>query len=75
MEVKKWINMTLALAVLAMLLQIAGVVAPMWVWLKVDTFTAGVGLWFSTGCGIDGTCNTTAPSVSFGYGSGKNLTL
>ncbi|KAK7113520.1 uncharacterized protein [Littorina saxatilis] len=67
MNVKSWINVTLLLALLATLLQIAGYVAPMWIWLEVDSFLVGIGLWFTTGCGLDNSCNTTAPTLAFGY--------
>lgn len=71
MQTGNWITVTILLAILATLLQIAGYVAPMWIWLEVDTFRVGVGLWYRTGCAFEGTCNTTAPSLAFGYSSGK----
>ena len=47
MQTGNWITVTILLAILATLLQIAGYVAPMWIWLEVDTFRVGVGLWLS----------------------------
>ncbi|XP_076451991.1 uncharacterized protein LOC143287684 [Babylonia areolata] len=67
MQTRTWIQVTIALALLAISLQVAGFLAPMWIWLDVGDFNVGVGLWFSVGCGLEGTCNTTAPPVSFGY--------
>ncbi|KAK7507237.1 hypothetical protein BaRGS_00001172 [Batillaria attramentaria] len=71
METANWITVTILLSVLALLLQVAGYVAPMWIWLESGAFRVGVGLWHTTGCGISGTCNVSAPSVPFGYSSGK----
>ncbi|KAL8587465.1 hypothetical protein ACOMHN_062198 [Nucella lapillus] len=67
METKTWINITLGLTILASILQMVGFVAPMWIWIEVDSYLAGVGLWYASGCGIDGTCNVTAPPVAYNY--------
>ncbi|PVD37633.1 hypothetical protein C0Q70_00230 [Pomacea canaliculata] len=69
MGVTQWIIITIILAFIGLLLQVAGYVAPMWIWLETDSFLVGVGLWFTTGCGLSGTCgeNTTTPEVSFIY--------
>ncbi|XP_076459099.1 uncharacterized protein LOC143292567 [Babylonia areolata] len=67
MHIIGWINLTIVLAIVAGLLQLAGYVAPMWIWLDVDSFRVGIGLWFTTGCGAEqGTC-TYVPDVSFGF--------
>lgn len=73
MGVTQWIIITILLAFIGLLLQVAGYVAPMWIWLETDSFLVGVGLWFTTGCGLSGTCgeNTTTPEVSFIYATGE----
>lgn len=71
MNTTGWIMVTIFLTFLAILLQIAGYVAPMWIWIDVNSFRVGVGLWISTGCGLSGTCNTTSPTVAYTYGTGK----
>lgn len=68
METAHWITLTLLLSILAMLVQITGYVAPMWIWVEVGAFRVGVGLWYTVGCGLSNTCgNVTTPDIVFGY--------
>ncbi|KAL8591181.1 hypothetical protein ACOMHN_057921 [Nucella lapillus] len=67
MEIPGWINLTILVSLVATALQVAGYVVPMWIWLDVEDFRVGVGLWFTIGCGLQGTCKTAPPTVAFGY--------
>lgn len=68
MEAEGWIGLTIVLAILATLVQIGGYVVPLWIWLEAGKFEVGVGLWYTIGCGTEGSCNATVPDLAFGYG-------
>ncbi|GFO02274.1 hypothetical protein PoB_002877900 [Plakobranchus ocellatus] len=79
MSPRKWIVLTLILLVLATALQIAGLLAPCWIYLKTTDFRVGVGLYFRVGCESSSGNNCTHPafpaSLAFGYNSDVAVAL
>ncbi|CAL1528646.1 unnamed protein product [Lymnaea stagnalis] len=73
MKPKSWLTLTLCLTILATVLQIAGVVTPLWIWLKTSDYRVGVGLFYRIGCedGNGGNCSTASfpKNLPFGYDS------
>ncbi|KAK7002842.1 hypothetical protein BgiMline_004257 [Biomphalaria glabrata] len=69
MKPNSWVNLTLALTLFATVLQIAGLVSPLWIWLHTSDYKVGVGLYYRIGCGDGdrGNCSLIKTPLPFSY--------
>uniref|UniRef100_A0A0B6ZQY2 Uncharacterized protein n=1 Tax=Arion vulgaris TaxID=1028688 RepID=A0A0B6ZQY2_9EUPU len=70
MRTQLWIKVVLGWIIFATILQIVGLVAPLWIYLDTSDFTVGVGLFYRIGCEASSGDNCTVtgfPILPFDY--------